>query len=153
MKSSPSQAAAISPKRGSTARWATKSFVFSSGKEPRKHHPFGPDENLPVGLDLVVSVSGVGVAEKRKNAEQLSEWKRDQSSSMDGAELSYKARNMPWLSEIELTSNIRRNFGLSNWLRENVAVPVRRRHTEAAPHTYTVQPFFPSVGCLANECS
>jgi len=48
---------------------------------------------------------------------------------MDGAELSYKARNMPWLSEIELTSNIRRNFGLSNWLREKVAVPVRRRHT------------------------
>ena len=102
---------------------------------------------------LVGTKRGKREQRKRKNAEQLSEWKRDQSSSMDGAELSYKARNMPWLSEIELTSNIRRNFGLSNWLRENVAVPVRRRHTEAAPHTYTVQPFFPSVGCLTNECS
>ena len=90
---------------------------------------------------------------EKKNAEQLSEWKQDQTSSVHGAELSYKAGYRPWLSENELTSNIRRNFGLSNWLRENVAVPVRRRHTEAAPHTYTVQPFFPSVGCLANECS
>ena len=78
---------------------------------------------------LVGTKRGKREQRKRKNAEQLSEWKRDQSSSMDGAELSYKARNMPWLSEIELTSNIRRNFGLSNWLRENVAVPVRRRHT------------------------
>ena len=102
---------------------------------------------------LVGTKRGKREQRKRKNAEQLSEWKRDQSSSMDGAELSYKAGYRPWLSENELTSNIRRNFGLSNWLRENVAVPVRRRHTEAAPHTYTVQPFFPNVGCLANECS
>jgi hypothetical protein len=71
---------------------------------------------------LVGTKRGKRGQRERKNAEQLSEWKRDQSSSMDGAELSYKARNMPWLSEIELTSNIRRNFGLSNWLRENVAV-------------------------------
>ena len=62
MKSSPSQAVAISPRRGSTARWATKSFVFSSGKEPRKHHPFGPDENLPVGLDLAGRCNMLGLA-------------------------------------------------------------------------------------------
>ena len=53
---------------------------------------------------LVGTKRGKKRTKEKKNAEQLSEWKRDQSSSMDGAELSYKARNMPWLSEIELTS-------------------------------------------------
>ena len=58
---------------------------------------------------LVGTKRGKREQRKRKNAEQLSEWKQDQSSSVHGAELSYKAGYRPWLSENELTSNIRRS--------------------------------------------
>ena len=54
---------------------------------------------------------------------------------------------------IQLLRNIRRKFGLNNWLKEDVAIPVRRRHTGAAPHTDIAQPCFPIDGSMANECS
>ena len=80
------------------ASWALNITPTTHGEVP----------TVTVSSDCVRILVGTKRGKKRtkekKNAEQLSEWKRDQSSSMDGAELSYKARNMPWLSEIELTS-------------------------------------------------
>ena len=59
----------------------------------------------------------------QKKFKELSVWKLDQSLSGER------------LTRIKLKSNTLRNFGLSNWLRGNVAIPVKRKHPEAAPHT------------------